>query len=374
MNTKNKIYLVVGLVFCVIIVGFWGFDKKTQQTMPKVEMPKMSEQKIPPTKDVNIETDIQDIYNKYSTHLDKQWTGDGWKYNVPSRHYKEINKNSSQNLRMQMTFASFYKYREDGSSKAKIKTVFDQVFKEVLPNQIFFVSRDDKIISTRSFHDAIGLFLALEIFGQNQHLFTELEKVQIKRQAEKMLPWILKAPDTENRALLGAAYGKKILENPVISFSEKEKQEYRDLINQKIQTGLKNIDSKNIYHEGGKNNFSLHYHVVSAAMLFVLGENEIARKMSQYVHDNYEIGKLSWEGSHRPTGIGLQTVLLRTFLEKNLNTIYWADFWAKEKNARGFIDPKNADRLVWYDDIDKTYNDDYSFANMVEIIGFGMSY
>ena len=41
------------------------------------------------------------------------------------------------------------------------------------------------------------------------------------------------------------------------SFSEKEKQEYRDLINQKIQTGLKNIDSKNIYHEGGKNNFSL---------------------------------------------------------------------------------------------------------------------
>ena len=90
--------------------------------------------------------------------------------------------------------------------------------------------------------------------------------------------------------------------------------------------------------------------------------------MLNFTHKTYSLGKLDWRGSARPTGIGLQTVLLRALGEKYLGNNHWLDYWEIESANRGFIDNNNLGRLAWRDEVDKTLNDDYSFMNMVELL------
>ena len=94
----------------------------------------------------------------------------------------------------------------------------------------------------------------------------------------------------------------------------------------------------------------------------------LAKKMLNFTHQTYVLGRLDWHGSARPTGISLQTVLLRALGEKYLGNNHWLAYWEAESQNRGFIDNANPGRLAWRDEVDKTLNDDYSFMNMVELL------
>jgi len=318
--------------------------------------------------------DIKTIYNTYSKYLDTQWTGAGWNYSVASRHYQEIDKNSAGNLRMQATLATAYRFRTDEASKQKIR---EAIFSVLGPDVAMtnWIKDNGKTVSTRSFHDMIGLYLALRILEERDDIFSWVEKALIVGKIEQIFPWALAGKDNENRALLAAAYGLAILQHPLTNFSPTDQKRYAKQIRDKVKVGLKAIDSFGVYHEGAGKQYSLHYHLVSAMMLSYLGEkmpdkqySALSKKMLTRTHDWYALGKLHWIGSFRPTGIGLQAVLLRSLGEKYLGNKNWKTYWDAEKKNRGFIDASALGRLVWKDDADKTLNDDYSFMNMSELL------
>lgn len=322
----------------------------------------------------SIGEEIERIYSRYSNYLDSKWTGRGWDYAVPSRHYREAGRNSWNNLRMQATFVAFYMFRYDDEATQKIHKALANALIELSSKQAYAVTRKGQEISTRSFNDAIGIYLALRILDARGDIFSHSEIQDILKNMKEMYPWVLKAKDTENRAILGAAYGLKILNHPLLNFSEEEREDYLNLIKEKIDTALDSVDSDYVYREGRGRAFSAHYHLVFADMLYYIGSAlgnseyaDISKKMLNVVHKKYPLRHLSFLGSGRPTGVGLQTVLLKTVGEKFLGNKKWKKFWEIEKAGRGFIDPKAKNRLVWRDQVDKTLNDDYSFANMAEI-------
>lgn len=326
------------------------------------------------TQAADLENEIQNIYNIYSQYLDTQWETLGWKYSVPSRQYQEINKNSANNIRLQATLATSYRYRTDTEAINKIRIAIDNILgpEALLVNK---VPINNQTVSTRGFGDMIGLYLTLQLLNNRPDIFTNEEQTEIIAQIKEVYPWALVAADTENRALISAAYGLAILRHPLLDLSQEEKDNYKKQIINKIKIGLKAIDKQGIYHEDQNKKYSLHYHLVSAMMLSYLGENlpnkqysSLSKTMLKYVNKRYALGSLDWQGSERSTGIGLQTVLLRAWGEKYLGNKYWQKYWEQEKTGRGFIDKQNPERLVWRDDIDKTLNDDYSFINMAELL------
>ena len=325
---------------------------------------------------LSLPEEIKTIYNTYSKYLDTQWTGIGWNYSVPSRHYQETGKNSLGNLRMQATLATAYRFRTDEDSKQKIReAVFSVLGEDAIINN--WTRVNGQVVSTRSFHDMIGLYLILRLLEERADVFSWIERALIVGKIETMFPWALKGFDTENRALLSAAYGLAILRHPLTNFPSADQSRYLQQIRDKVKTGLKAVDKLGVYHEGFNKQYSAHYHLVSALMLSYLAENlpdknyaAAGKKMLAKTHNWYKIGKLNWQGSFRPTGIGLQTVLLRALGEKYLGYKNWLSYWQTEKKNRGFIDPKNPQRLVWKDDADRTLNDDYSFMNMAELLFF----
>jgi hypothetical protein len=315
--------------------------------------------------DVSIQEDIENISTKYSNYLDTQWKWVGWNYSVPSKYYREVGVNSANSSRMQGTLASAYNWRDDVAAKEKVRIAI----LDILDNNI---SKGTLKKSTRSFHDAIGLFMTLDVLGKRSEWFSEKEKAEIIAQVRKYFPASMRAADQENRAFLGAAFGLAILNHPLMNFSDGEKERYEKEIRNKIKSGLLSVGKDDIYREGKNKKFSLHYHLVSADCLMYAGKvfNDQqyitqAKKMLQYIHDKYPIKKLTWKDSERPTGIGLQTVLLRALGEKFLDNSDWLNYWKRERIRRGFIDLKNPNRLVWRDEAENNYNDDYSFLSMV---------
>ncbi|MDP1709489.1 MAG: hypothetical protein Q8L21_01195 [Candidatus Komeilibacteria bacterium] len=320
-----------------------------------------------------LEEEIKNIYNTYSQYLDKQWVSLGWEYSVPSYQYQEINKHSLDNLRLQATLATAYRFRTDDESVYKISTAITNVLGKDMP-LVNSVPQNGQMVSTRGFGDMIGLYLALQLLVSRPDIFSAEEQTGIIEQIKKIYPWALRANDTENRALISAAYGLAIMRHPLLALSAEEKTIYKKQIIDKIKIGREAIDKLGIYREGQYKKYSLHYHLVAALMLSYLGENlpnkqyaALSKSMLSYIHKRYALDKLDWRGSERPTGIGLQTVLLRTWGEKYLGNKNWKNYWDVEKKKRGFIDPSNPKRLIWKDDIDGTLNDDYSFINMAEL-------
>lgn len=334
----------------------------------------------PPKVENAVMQQLRDIATRYSRHLDTTWDGRGWGYAVPSQSYQENDRSSAGNLRMQLTFASFYRFRQDEPAIAKVRAALTDALIALPRTQPNAVTVRGKEVSTRSFHEAIGLFLALRILQQRPKILSATERATALDNIKTMLPWVLRAEDTENRAIIGAAYGLAILKNPLLTFTPQEQEQYRQLIRQKVAIGLKSVDAKFRYREGKDLRFSLHYHLVSADLLAYLGKNmsdprytATSNRMLQYVHDAYPKGALDWQGSARPAGIGFQTVLLRAIGEKYLGNDRWQQYWNAERAGRGFIDPRAPDRLVWRDEADSTYNDDYSLANMAELFWGMMS-
>lgn len=359
---RSLIHSAVGSKFKRLFVGF------LLACMVVLNSPVFLFAKTPP---IDLRSQIESVFTRHAQYLDTQWKIAGWQYAVPSRHYREIGRNSSQNIRMQATFASFYLFTQSKESNEKIRTAMLDVLYYHPELRISSVARAGQRISTRSFHDAIGLYLALDILWSRSQVFSTEEYQTMLTNIREMYPWVLRAPDMENRALLGAAYGAAILSHPLVGFSREQHVEYELLIRKKIEVGLRSIDKNFVYREGRGKQFSAHYHLVSTAMLYVLADRfhdehlrKIAKGMTVYFRKRYPIGALTWRGSHRPTGVGLQTVLLRAFCEKMSGNPKWMKYWEREKKGRGFIEKINPNRLIWRDEVDKTMNDDYSFGSM----------
>lgn len=315
------------------------------------------------------------IFTRYSYYLDSQWTGRGWNYSVPSPPYNEVNKDSEDNMRLQPSLAMFYKDRNDKKSIEKIYTAIINAFRDLPQRQVNAIPLRGKIVPTRSFNEMIGMYLALNLIKFRPEIFTVQEKNDIVKNIKEMYAWALEADDTENRAFIGAAYGTAVLLHPLANFSMDEKKKYFEIIKKKVSVGLESVDKNYLYTEGAENEFSLHYHLVSASMLYFIGLHindtnlvNISKKMFRVVHNAYVRGEFGWDGSGRPRGIGLQTVFMRALGEKILGNAGWKEYWDTEKQGLGFIDVKNPGRLVWQDMVDGEYNDDYSFANIVELL------
>jgi hypothetical protein len=319
-------------------------------------------------------SELEQIYNRYSYYLDTKWDGLGWQYSVPSGNYLEIDKYSADTIRQQLSLATFYRFRSDQEALAKIHQAVTYTWLEVVPAQANKVVLNGKPVSTRSFNEAIGIFLTLRIFDTHNELFTLAEKEEILLNIKKMYPYVLQANDTENRAFLSAAYSLAILNHPLLQFTEVERESYLKIINHKVGIGLKTVDKYGVYREGKPAVFSAHYQLVAANMLSYLGSeldnifySTKAKLMHNFLVRKFPLGKISDFINSRPQGVGLQTVLLRTVSQNYINNSDWREFWQQENSDKGFIDPNNPDRLVWRDQSDGTYNDDYSFANMAEL-------
>lgn len=319
-------------------------------------------------------SELERIYNRYSYYLDTKWDGLGWQYSVPSGNYLEIDKYSADTIRQQLSFATFYHFRSDQEALTKIHKAVVYTWLEVVPVQANQIVLNGKPTSTRSFNEAIGIFLTLRIFDTHSEIFTSTEKESILTNLKAMYPFVLKANDTENRAFLSAAYSLAILNHPLLQFTATERENYLQIINQKISIGLKAVDKYGVYREGRPAIFSAHYQLVAANMLSYLG-NELnnafyytkAKLMHSLISKKFPLGNINGFINSRPQGVGLQTVLLRAISQNYLNNPDWQEFWQQESGGKGFIDPSNSDRLVWQDELDGTYNDDYSFANMAEL-------
>jgi len=327
------------------------------------------------TNEESLTKDLQGIYTRYSRYLDSEWNLGGWKYDVPSKSYKEINRTSLNSLRMQATFSSYYSGRTDEDAKRYVQSALLNALIDLPKIQANYIPIPKGTMSTRSFHDAIGMHSALKILEKKGDLWSVEEKDLMIENARSMYPWILNAPDTENRALLGAAYGIAILNNPLMNFNDQEKKEYISLIREKVKVGMKSIAQNHRYKEGAPPRFSLHYHLVSSLMLNYVGValndqfyiNE-SKAMMVLIDKHYPLGRLSVRGSMRPKGLGLQTIFMRALTEKIVGHKAWYSYWTIEGRTKGFIDPRNHDRLVWKDEVDKTYNDDYSLATIAGLL------
>jgi hypothetical protein len=319
-------------------------------------------------------SELEQIYNRYSYYLDTKWDGLGWQYSVPSGNYLEIDKYSADTIRQQLSFVTFYRFRIDQEALNKIHKAITYTWLEVVPAQANEIVLNGKPTSTRSFNEAIGIFLTLRVFDTHSEIFTPAEKELILANIKKMYPYVLKANDTENRAFLSAAYSLATLNHPLLQFTPTEQEDYLQIINQKVGIGLRAVDKYGVYREGKPVVFSAHYQLVAANMLSYLGSelNNVfystkAILMHNLISKKFPLGKINGFTNSRPQGVGLQTVLLRTVSQNYINNSNWQEFWKQENVDRGFIDPNNPNRLVWHDESDGTYNDDYSFANMAEL-------
>ncbi len=351
----SKNFKKIGLILLLLIIigGLWWL-----KTKPSI-----------------IQTDLETIYNRYSKYLDTKWNGKGWSYEVPSSDYKEIGLVSDNSLRLQATLATFYRFRTEPEAQEKIQRALEYVLIELSNKQSNFVLDQNKKISTRSFNEAIGAYLSLQLLKNKPELFSTTSRDLILKNIKDMYPWILEANDTENRALLSAAYSLAILKHSLMNFSVAEQEQYLNLIRQKVDLGLQSVGADNLYREGKNKQFTEHYHLVTANMLVYLGEeipNENylikAKAMFEVLNSSLVANELLKNiEPARPRGQGLQNILLKTVAQKYQSGTGIASYWREQKIGLGFIEPANPDRLVWYDWYDSTYNDDYSLANMAEL-------
>lgn len=344
------------LAFGVLLLGF-----RMPSLPPTVTTASWPEQELAP------------IYTRSSRYLDTRWDGRGWRSAVPAEPYRETERSSAGNLRLQLTFASFYRFRTDAAARNMAQTALRDALQRLAatPNA---VPLNGQLVSTRSFHEAIGFYLALRLLERDPQLQSPEERRATLASIKAALPWVLQASDTENRAALGAAYGLAVLNHPLLSFSPGERRQHLDQVRRKAETALAAVGADRRYREGTPPQFSLHYHLVTAAMLYYIGGalaepryREIADRMVETVRSDYPLGKLDAHPSHRPRGIGLQTVLLRAVVERYAGTPRWERAWRIEQRGRGFIDPAAPHRLAWRDQVDGTFNDDYSFASIAEL-------
>ncbi|MFH0854476.1 MAG: hypothetical protein V1891_03210 [bacterium] len=331
------------------------------------------------------------FYNRYSSHFDKRgffymapdYGVNYWKYPVTAREY--------------LSLAMYYKYRAlDGDPKAM----------EILEDAIYNARREisSRPKNTQSFEDAETFFLMARIIEQIPGIFKNSklenlnsEDVKFKKNLtdssaqmivsqDKLLEWIasyaeygIKAPDTENRAIISAAHWQYIIDylGAKEYINSVDRKRYSKMLKDKIDFAIKTNIKNYWYIEGRFDDFTPHYHAVSAYMLMVYskltGDDKyfyIAKKMYKNLKmSSFDNGMVEAQLGHRPRGLGAQFYLMAGLLGKSVGDSDYTTYLFYGFGDRFFSDPNYPNRLEYHSTVEGEepyFHDDYSFADKAE--------
>ncbi|MCD4704848.1 hypothetical protein K8R66_02105 [bacterium] len=315
----------------------------------------------------NLNNYLEYFYNRYSDHFHQN----GLKYSVPS--YGVVDFETPQKAREWIALTSYYKYKalKDESSQTILKLGILNTYREL--------SQRPK--QSQSFADSEAHFLTLRMIETVPNLFKESQKDKILSIINNYLEEGIKAPDTENRAIIAGAHWQYIVnylfEKQIIN--SQEKNYYNNLIKRKIDSAIKkSINSDNWYLENKMTDFSVHYHTVSAFMLMVYGDLseqkeylDTAEKMYHNIKKiSFHNGLVETQLGHRPIGVGAQFYLMQGLLGKYFNDSDYMVYLFYASGNKFFSDPKYPNRLEFHSttiNSDPEYHDDYAFSDVAEL-------
>ena len=311
----------------------------------------------------NLDNYVEYFYNRYSQHFDQF----GLNYSIPD--YGINNFVEPQKIREWVSLVSYYKYRAingDESAQNIIRFGILKGYDELL-------KRGDK---SQSFQEAEAHFLTIQILKKIPNLLNEKTRQAIYNVMNNYLENGIKASDTENRAIIAGAHWQYInnhlFEKRIITL---EKKEYFDnLIKNKIDSAIsKSINSDYWYMENNLNDFSIHYHAISAFMLMIYGEltNQIRYlNITQQMYNNLQKitlnnGQIPVEIGHRPSSLGAQFYLITGLLGHYFNDNNYMNYLSLTNNNNFFQDPSYPNRLEFHSK--NIFNDDYAFSDIAEL-------
>ncbi len=308
------------------------------------------------------------FYNRYSQHFDEY----GMIFKTPG--YGVIQFKQPQTAREILSLATYYKYRAL-QGEANARSIIRQA---ILTAQQELNSRS---YHNQSFSDAWAQMDMISLLDQIPFLLSQHEQDKIYQDIINRIETGIQAPDTSNRAALGAVYWQQIVNNlyykKLIDLSAKNK--YDKLIYHKIKQVLINdIDKNYWYLEGTPMQFNPHYHLITA-MTFasyaeITGDIEfyiIAKKMIKNLRQlAFNNGMIEAHIGKRPVGLGAQFYLGLGLLSYKFGFKDYSVFLAYADGDRFFSDINYPNRLEYHATLKNSwpnYHDDISFDNLAEL-------
>ncbi len=318
---------------------------------------------------INLNDYIAYFYNRYSQHFDKY----GLAYKAPG--YGVLDFKQAQTAREILSLATYYKYRAlRGEARAKF------ILRAAILNARYELN--SRSAKTYSFSDAWAQLAMLDLLKVLPKLLTHQEKEQLYSEiSSRIKPGIL-APDSSNRAILGAVYWQ-IIVNDLFNkklISLEKKQEYNQLIYHKLSSAIQqSIAPDGWYLEGRPLKFNPHYHMVTASALMVYADitNDIqayllAKKMTVNLRSvSFPNGMVEARLGQRPVGLGAQFYLGIGLLNYRFGFKDYAAYFNYATGDRFFSDLQHPNRLEYHTTIYNSkpnYHDDISFSNLAELV------
>jgi len=311
----------------------------------------------------NLDNYVEYFYNRYSQHFSQN----GLIYAQPEYGIKKFT--SPSKIREWVSLISYYKYKAiQGDTKALNIIRFG-----ILNGYNELLQRGS---TSQSFQEAEAHFLTIQILEKIPELFKPKTKEAILNTIKLYLEDGIKALDTENRAFIAGTHWQYInnylFGKEIITL---EKKEYFDqLIKNKINTALKeSINPDYWYLENNLNDFSVHYHAVSAFMLMIYGELTSQAEylnVAQQMYNNLRKitlnnGKILAKIGHRPSVLGAQFYLMTGLLSYYFDDLNYMDYLSLTMGDNFFQDPNYPYRLEYHSE--NIFNDDYAFSDIAEL-------
>lgn len=311
----------------------------------------------------NLDNYVKYFYNRYNNHFDQN----GLIYATPEYGVQEFTP--AQKIREWISLISYYKYKAiSGDKKAQNIIRFG-----ILNGYDELLKRGSK---SQSFQEAEAHFLTIQILEKIPNLLKSKTKEAIYNIINLYLEDGIKAPDTENRALIAGTYWQYInnylFEKNIIN---SEKKEYlNQLIKTKINSAIKkSINPDYWYLENNFQNFSVHYHAISAFMLMNYGELTGQTEYLNIAHQMYNNlqkitmsnGKIPAKFGIRPSSLGAQFYLMTGLLSYYFNDLNYMNYFSVIEGDNFFQDPNYPNRLEYHNN--NIFNDDYAFSDIAEL-------
>jgi len=303
------------------------------------------------------------FYNRYAKHF----TDYGLKYAIPDYGITKLIE--PQQARELISLPFYYKYEaldNNPQAKQKIKLGLLMAYQELI----------SRAPETQSFADAEVHFLAIRTLAQFPNLLSDKSEQAILNVIKNYTEAGIKAGDTENRALVSGTHWQYIInylaENNIIA--AEKKSYFEQLIKNKIDQAIfESINPDYWYLENNLQDFSVHYHTLSAFMLMIYGDltqqNKylfLAQKMYQNIKKiSFPSGKVPSQLGHRPTALGAQFYLLTGLLGYYFQDQEYMAYLSFAKGNRFFSDPNYPNKLEFHSE--NSFNDDYAFCDIAEL-------
>ena len=315
------------------------------------------------TNNSNLDNYVEYFYNRYSKHFDQF----GLIYSTPEYGIEEFTE--PEKIREWISLISYYKYRglsEDTSAQKIIRFGILNGYNELL-------ARGSE---SQSFQEAEAHFLTIQILKKFPTLIDTKTEQAIWNTISNYLEDGIKALDTENRAIIAATHWQYIVnylfEKQIINLEKKEY--FNSLIKNKIDTAIKkSINLDYWYLENNLNDFSVHYHAVSAFMLMIYGDLSIQSEylsIAQQMYNNLQKitlynGEIPAQIGHRPSALGAQFYLMTGLLGYYFNDNEYMTYLSFANGNKFFSDPNHPNRLEF--NFENKFNDDYAFSDVAEL-------